>query len=389
MRHLLPLLLICIVAGTASAQHSKQDYLITVKGDTLHGRLHLTGKRNNNIRFHRPGMGHSDFGPAETKQYGTAKGIVRVSRMVGAEGKMQFMTPLVEGYANLYSGENEQNENRYYLQSPGSTYVTEIGPKSTQLTLARTLPGCAALDFVTDEIQRQYPYSTDGLARLVMAYNACQQPSKSSLRFKRVGTGNISVGLKGGINLTTFTLNAPAFEGFGPQRDTKGYQAGLALNFSSRTPFSAQIEANYIALSGALGPYEAYRANKGIPSNTHNTRIDYTQLQVPFLLRYTIGFGTLRPFINAGPSISLLLKNASVDTYPSSTSAGLVTEEVGLGKTALGLAAGGGISIHTAVLPVVTLEIRYDRVSENIAKSKFLLHLERHDAVRLEAGIFF
>ena len=387
MKKILTLLSLTLLTNTAFAQSAKQDYIVTTIGDTLRGRIQLSGKNGDLVRLARSGASLTAFGPAEAQSYGTSAGPMRVSKKSGVDAKPQFMLPLVEGYVRLYKAENEQSEKRYYLQLPGSAYVTEVEAVNNQLTLARSLPGCDALNFGTDEFQRRYAYSTDGMTRLVMAYNTCREPTKPSSISKRPSGLRASVGIKAGVNVSSFDVQAQAYAGLGQQRDALGYQAGVTLNISALTHVSAQVEATYMTLNATFGPYEAYASNVGFPSNSHTLRIKYSQIQVPFLLRYKFGNGVWRPYLNAGPTLGINFGNSSADTYPS-TASGVVTEPVEVGKTALGMTAGGGVAIRAAA-SLISLELRYDRLGESTGTTDYFSNLNRHESLRFDVGIAF
>lgn len=352
----------------------------------MRGHIQLSGKGYNTVRIARPGVPQAQFGPAEIQSYGTKGRSMKVSKVSGTGATPQFMLPLVEGYVSLYRGENAQGQKRYFLQQPGGAQLTEIEPLNNQLTLARALSGCATLDFGTDEFQRRYRYTTEGMTRLVMDYNTCRQPTQPSTVSRRPSGVRASLGLKAGVNVSRFDVQAQAYAGLGQQRDALGYQAGAMLNIATLTPFSVQMEATYMTLNSSYGPYEAYAGNIGYPSNTHSLRIKYSQVQVPVLLRYSFGHGMLRPYLNAGPTVGFNFKNSSADTYPS-TSTGLIAEPVQLGKSALGFAAGAGLTINNAPLPGLSLEIRYDRLGESTGSTEYFSNLNRHSSLRFEVGI--
>jgi len=346
------------------------------------------GKRDNTVRLLRSGTSPATFAADQATSYSSTGRPIRISKRLGAEGPARYVVPLVEGYVSLYSGESEQRDPVYYLQLPGVAFVTAVERSSSQLTLARALSGCSSLDFGTDEFQRLYPFNAGGMSRLVMAYNTCRQPGQPTVAVKRASGFRTSIGIKAGLNVSNFEVPAPAYAGLGAAQKAQGYQTGVTLNFSSFGPLSVQLEATFLVLNARYGPYEAYYSNVGRPSNAHTTQIRYAQIQVPVLLRYEFGRQTIRPFLNAGPSLALNLANESADTYPS-TASGVITEAVELGKTGLGLAAGAGISIRRPSLPALSLEVRYDRVKESVAHNDYFLHLLRHDSLRLDVGITF
>lgn len=373
---------------TGFAQGSKPHYVVAAVGDTLRGRLFVTGEGFDQVILISDGGTKNIYSPAEARSFGSAAGPIRVSKRTAAEAKPQFMLPLVEGYANLYSGKNEQGEKRYYIQEPGAVYVTEVARASSQLVLARALPGCSTLDFGTNEFQRLYPYSTDGMTRLVAAYNSCLRPRQPSSILKRNSGWQTSFEVKAGVHAANFSIAAPAYEGFN-QRDATGYQAGLALNVATLSHVSAQVEAVYMTFNSAYGPYEAYYSNIGLPSNQHTMRIKYAQIQVPLLLRYEFGHRAWRPFLNVGPSLGVNINNSSVDTYPSATSGQAVTEPVEVEKLVLGAVAGGGIAIYSAFLPVLSLELRVGQMGGGKANTSYFTHLRRQNSVQFDASVRF
>ena len=365
--------LLLLSATAAWAQKSPEDYLVTTAGDTLRGRIQQVGKHYDKVRLRRAGTPPADFGPAEITSYGSTDGPIAVSRKVGAHGQPQFLVPLVAGTVRLFSGENDHAQRRFYLQPVDSATVVEVLPLTAQLTLARVLVGCPALEFGSDRLRNRYPYTTAGMSALVLAYNQCRQPQQPSTLVKRDNGLRISFGLKAGVNTSGFALSA--FPYGGAQTSTTGYQGGVTLNVASHTPFSVQFEAVYIALRSEYEP-------QGTGANFISTHIHYSQVQVPVLLRYTFGHSKLRPYLNAGPSAGINFGNSSANRYGSPAS----EINLDLGTAAFGFAGGGGVSVHQPSLPVLSLEVRFD---EMIDYNHFVYYTPKHASLRLDFGIAF
>lgn len=357
------------------AQNEQNNFLITTAGDTLRGRLKEIGKHGNVIRLYRPGLAPAEFSAGEIILYGSKIGVMKVSRKVGSSGAQQFLVPLVTGHLSLFSGENDKQENRFYLQSIDSSRVIEISPVTAQLTYARQMPDCSTLAFGSDKIQNHYPYTIVGISDLVMDYNRCRWPQQTTQLVRRDKGLRTTFGLKAGFNVSSFDLSPAPY--YGAHTEATGFQAGGLLNIASRTHLSVQLEAVYILLRSAYG----LTSPTSITSAAH---IHYSQVQVPLLLRYTAGHGTLRPYVNAGPNAAIIFGNTSSLIYPG---ANIIYESpIELSKLGLGATVGGGLAINRPKLPVFNVEVRFDKMVDNNA---FIFYTPTHTSLRVDFGLVF
>ncbi|WP_324677265.1 porin family protein [Hymenobacter sp. GOD-10R] len=373
-----------MLAGSAAAQHTATDYVVTAAGDTLRGRIQLVGKHAQLIRLYRPGMPAAEFSANQARSYGDASEPIGISKTVGPHGTPQFVRPLVQGYVTLYGGENAQGDKRYYLQPTDSTYLIEVPPSTARLTFHRLLAGCSSLDFGDDATVRQYPYNYSGMTRLIMAYNTCRQPSQPSKLAKATSGLRASFGLKAGLNWSDFSLSATPYEGNHTQ--AIGYQGGAFLHFTTKTRFSVQVEATYLALRSNYGPTDAYTGTS-LYSATSSVSIRYSQVQMPLLLRYTLGYGNVRPYINAGPSYGLNFKNQSATIRQRSDQA--QAEHYTLGhpdRSSLGWVGGVGLLIDRPALPILSVEARFDKLVDGLG---YIAYTPHHNTFRLDLGIAF
>ncbi|MDO7848176.1 porin family protein [Hymenobacter sp. M29] len=385
MRSLLlfPLLL---ASSVGFAQQIQPNYVVTTTGDTLRGQVQQVGRHFSRVRLHRPGQSPAEYSASEITSFGSGKEPERVSRADGPHSQPRFVQPLVTGYVSLFGGENEQQEKRYYLQVPDSTYLIEVAPTTNQLTLARNLVGCATFDFGSNAFQARYPYSTTGLTKLVMDYNRCKQPQLPSRVVKHSTGVQLHAGLKAGLNILNCDLAPETLKS--TIHNNVGFQGGFIVNMATRTPFSVQAEVLYLSYRSEYGPAEATGYNSGIASNTISATLKFSQIQIPLLLRYTVGRGVLRPFANAGFVFGNNLSNKSTYHYPKSPS----TPElpIGVAQTVFGFAGGAGLTLHRAGQPFLTLEARYNRlepnVNNNINAEAMVGNLR---VLHLDAGLYF
>ncbi|GGG48413.1 hypothetical protein GCM10011378_25710 [Hymenobacter glacieicola] len=191
----------------------------------------------------------------------------------------------------------------------------------------------------------------------------------------------MAYGIKAGMNTGDFSLS------FEPnpekQEQSVGYQGGIFLQLSNKTRTSLILEATYQTLQSM------YRST-ALPDfygNTRSLSVDYSQLQIPLLLRYTAGNGVIRPFVNGGFLYSKNLKNRSVEindskTMPSNnTRRAIVTSQ----NAGYGLAAGVGAVIKRNSLPELSLEVRYDRMRYG----NYVYYTPQYTALRFDIGLAF
>lgn len=363
----------CFTAFVASAQRPAQDYVVTTAGDTLRGRITVSFKGAGRVTLRQPGQPRARFSPAEARSYGDAVGVMGQSQAVGPRKTQQFMAPLVQGPVSLYGGYNANGAKRYFLQVPDTAYLVEIVPATAQLTFHQKLAGCSSLEFGSTAMHSRYPTNYAGLTRLVMQYNACTKPQQPSTLVKSPATVRIVRGLKAGVNVSGFALSYYAFPT--PKTRSVGYQGGLFLRATNKTPFSIQVEALLSTL----------RSTYGQPSSARTVEVDYKQVQFPLLLRYTLGLGTVRPFVNAGALIGLNFDNKSMDSYRSSSSPPRQDPITTLGTYGIGASAGIGATIRRTGLPELGVELRFDRMRYG----NYVFFTPRHNSLRLDVSVGF
>ncbi|MBF9237292.1 PorT family protein [Hymenobacter sp. BT683] len=362
-------------AGAALAQNTQPDYLVKANGDTLRGRIQLIGSGASTVRLLRAGQPAVDINASEARSYGSAAGVGGVSKQIVAHGAPRFLSPLVTGYMSAYTGQNDEKELRFYLQPKDSTHAVEISPVTAQLSYAQLLVDCPQFEFGSNKIQSQYPYTATGVSALVVAYNQCRFPQQATQQIKRDMGLRTTFGLKAGVNTSDFSLASEDYRS--SHTNAIGFQAGAMLNVATRTNFSVQVEAVYVKLQSLYsGDYNSY--NSGIVPTSLTARMSFSQVQVPLLIRYTVGHGKLRPFLNAGPSLARNFNNSSVFSVPFTLT---TSREIPIELDALSIGFAGGIGLNIQRL---SAELRYDRMIDN---REFYTYTPKHTSFRFDVGI--
>ncbi|GAB3296590.1 porin family protein [Hymenobacter tenuis] len=373
-----------VALGLASlAAHGQRmltpDYLVTISGDTLRGRVVMTGRSVQTLHLRRADKPLADFTAAEAISYGDANGQLGVSQRVGSlQGELRFVTPLIKGPVSLYSGENAKGEKRFFLQPKDSAYVVEVVPTNARLTYLRVLPGCPTLDFAYSQIEGRYLYNYNGLSRLVRDYNACRYPQQTSQLIPEPGGLQTHFGVKAGVHGTRF--NFPEARSRDLYTTPLSYQTGVFMNVSNKSRFSLQLEAMYMAIRGEYGPFNVYNGN-AYYTTTRSLVIKYSQLQVPLLVRYTLGSGSFRPYLNTGPLYTYNFNRKSEDVYQDSDKPAVTRRVLRIPNAySVGLTGGVGMLVQRPGLPQLSVEARVDH---------YIDITPTHTALRLDVGIAF
>jgi len=353
MRGFYFLSLLTLVSGIATAQKLTSDFVITSSGDTLRGQT-IFSKRFQQIRLRQPNQPTQTFSASQAAAYGDETGLIRVSKRVDHQENPKFLTPLLNGPVSLYSGENAEGELRFFLQPQDSAYVIEIQPRTPRLAYLRVMPGCDKLDFSNFGIESLYYYNTGSLQNLVQTYNACRYPQQASSVPVTLGGYRTQFGVKAGANITRFTEKSVYL---GEPKSIISYQAGIFLSVNSKRAWGLQTELTYARIKSGYDPINVYNGYATY-TTTRTVEIDYAQLQIPFLLRYTLPGINWRPYINVGPSYSFNFNRKSAEVFQDSDKASPVRKPINIPITNnIGTAAGIGLLLPK---PKLSIEGRVD-----------------------------
>jgi hypothetical protein len=378
-----------LATTTARAQRVGNDYVVTTAGDTLRGRIRLTGRAATIVQLHQHGQPTTTYTANQLRSYGTGHTLLRASQPVGRpNGKPQLLVPLVRGYMSLYAGKDPvASQVRYYLQPNDSAYVVEVPPATPLLTYARLLSACSSLNIGSNGFAACYRYTQSGLVALTTDYNHClQKPSELA---KTPSGAHTQFGVKGGVGFPTFSpilTDYYAQTVFNPgAQNTSSYQVGAVAVFTTRSNWGLQLEGNYIRLAGTYPLPTLSAANQGTYIGLYGVKLRYSQVQVPLLVHYSFSHGAVAPYLNLGPSLAVNISNSStrqlVDTNGQPT--GEQAYDTGGSAAILGGAAGVGCLLRKQGWPALSLEGRYDFPLERFGNNTSVKIL------RLEAGVLF
>lgn len=386
MKLLYPFFLLLLTASVSPAQQLPPDFVVKASGDTVRGKIRKMAREEEPAILLHDGTRQVSFSSADVSSYGEVNGPVFVKKRVGPQQQPVFLRPLIVGYLSLYS-KTAGEVTRFYLQPRDSAYAIEVVPATAQLTFHRLLGECPGLNLGTEQGRQRYPYTYQGMRRLVQDYNTCRMPEQPML-FVAPGTGwTVRWGLKAGINRTTFTEYEEVVESRANARNL-GYQLGGTVHFQRRSHFSFQLEAMLLLLRGVSTPADVYTGTT-LYSQTASVDIKYFQLQIPLLLRYRFGNKNLQPYVNAGLSAGINGGKSTTLINRYQYANRLETKETLQEKPdplSFGYAAGLGVLFNPAAGPAFSLEARMDHMIDRLRNSYYR---PRHTSLRLDLGIVF
>ncbi|TGE22255.1 hypothetical protein E5K00_18585 [Hymenobacter aquaticus] len=378
---LLALPLLAISSGALAQTNFRPGYVVQPAGDTLRGEVDNRGAQyNGTISRFRPDAAATvvEYQPQQLAGYGFVSGQhYQALTLPGQVPTKAFLEVLALGQLSLYHYTDAAGKEHYYTRK-GTEPLLPLVQRDTTVTRVNAQTG---LPVTTKE--RQYPLRAvlwsqmadcptaqvavkslelkeSQLLKAVTAYNACQggaatyaRPARTSktrftalvlanrgqMDIERVGKDKVQSGWSagGGLGLDF----APAF--FNPKLTLQ-----LQLLYTQHSFTKEQAVSDAQLVTGTDG-----RINYSIVQNT---------IQIPVLLRYTYPKGPVRPYLQAGPLLSLFTKNSADAVLTYKTYAGVAkTENSSLEMRSYGIGGtiGVGVAIPTAVGDF-TLEARND-----------------------------
>jgi Outer membrane protein beta-barrel domain len=177
-----------------------------------------------------------------------------------------------------------------------------------------------------------------------------EKPSIDDILPKEKESGGLrfSIGIKGGGNYSTF--GGVANLGNVTVKNVIGYHGGLILNLGGST-FSVQPEILYSQLG-----FDVEGTNAGQTTTATTT---FNTIQVPLLLKLSLGGDNLRFIINAGGYGSYILNGRIKTILQGDTQSSNISFDGNSGRIEYGATAGAGVAINIGGAHLI-LEGRYN-----------------------------
>lgn len=340
---ILKLVFLTSIFCCAAQDKWEPGFIISIKGDTLHGFL-----ENNDIRANiqfcnfRKSLEESprQYGPQDVRGYRFSEGKFFITIHVGSdefEGPV-FMEYLIKGQANIYRYLND----RFFIETVDGMQelkntekdVEHKGDKYVQLKKEYVL----ILNYfmrdanMRDQIQ-SVRYNSKSLVNLAKRYheNVCNdeecivyEKSFSRLKFRYRATGGLSFGKFNFGRISETNFSSGGYAGFGMELRNispwvEKFSVSLDLVFSRQTSYNIQAISDQTGVPVTYeGEYFVLAKDRSVtflgnndPSasvfDEFDLEINPVSLSVPVVLNFYFSKGTVAPYVGLGGVAEFLL----------------------------------------------------------------------------------
>ncbi|HEY4064520.1 MAG TPA: hypothetical protein VGM30_21595 [Puia sp.] len=380
-RHMKPFLLIIFTLLSLSAiaqENYKDGYIVLANRDTVRGAIDSREWVNNpsRISFRDKTGKVISYTPPEIGSFSVNEEIYRsftiriypfsLDPVVTASENWNatpydstvFLRLLTGGRLNLYQYEDQRDLIYFFAQTPGavpqelrirSQVVETDGHQgvSTDLLYRDQLTGLLADCGTVVRRAGQAAYSEKALRKLVFAYNNC---GKDTIEQRAAPTGTTGKGVAFipmlGYLHSSVRISGEVDEAHMSWPAYNTFAAGMGMQIllpRAREQFSFFTDLLYAHFSSAGGGFTVNSFT------TENSVIDFNQLKLDIQFRYRYPEGSVRPFLNAGFSNTMIISNKSYqndyNSFDNSNTHGpIFGTSGGMKSFQVGIIGGGGIT---------------------------------------------
>mgnify|MGYP005846216045 CR=1 FL=1 len=286
------------------------------------------------------------YGPNRIKGYKTASGREYVSKEVDFIGfkKNYFLEKLVSGDIELY-GLKLKRSRVFFIKTPDKP-LSKIPKKD--LRSGKTVYRDSLLQFCRDTTAiKRLEYKKAAVIELIEREN--KGVIGKPFPF-------LKYGIFGGYSLSNMNINNDFFNNEIKIESDKNFTVGAFLDvpfYSSFWSFHPELFYTQNAFSHSS---EHQNVRTGLLSN-------YSSLNMPLLFRYTFEGKKLRPYINAGPSFSLLIIKREQVYRATETESAVNIEMLDkkiLPNIHIGYGLGAGLQVNLDFRRSLYFEVRYN-----------------------------
>jgi hypothetical protein len=338
------LLASCPAAAQAPAVVPKlASYLVTSQGDTLRGQLtvpRLATRHGVTLRTSAQATRHFEAQELRVVQLPDGRQLIRRALAAGrnpntgaVDSATVLLQPLVAGAATLYrydAAADPQSQTAQeasgaiqYLVELSSHNLVRLRPATYQTTLAALLKDCPA---VAEAVPRT-TFDPAKLADLLLRYTTQCHASTPAHDYRPIQPPNplrLLVSLRAGVQQGKLF-----YEYGGPLAQTNAQATtaavvGLELRLANAGPWSLTSGLQYLwhrNETASVQPARLGTTNVGQPL-VLPAAVSVQQLQVPVLVRYTLGKRPLQPYLAAGPTFGFYYRNQTQFSYTTLTYVG-------------------------------------------------------------------
>lgn len=149
-------------------------------------------------------------------------------------------------------------------------------------------------------------------------------------------SAQLSLGLKGGVNITSVTTD----DGYktGGVKNTFGGHAAVMLEIEGRNHWALQPEINWLQ--------KGYLFDNG----TIKTRWIFNELDLHLLAKYKFNLGTVKSYLNAGPTIGKVINGSKKPSNGDKITLDIDKDQINAWDYGIAAGTGFGLSVGKGIL---------------------------------------
>lgn len=404
----LSLLLIAAVPAAQAQKNLQPGYIVRLDGDTLRGEVDVRGaKRMERICLFRPNSKAAigEYAPADLKAYGLTVGAryeslpvpMVVVQNTGPAGTASasvksvlppvlFLRVLAQGKAMLYFATDEDDRTHYLFRKNGGELAELVQTKRTvygaggpveeqtfpfRQVLSQAFADCPAVQPMLVKAE----LGDTRLAAIFNRYNTCATPwittDKSLTRITKLHLGFLA-GVQSGSTKMNDDGEIDVSSSLRPV-----FGVGLLINPGS---FNEKLGLRVELLYQSQRYETSYQRSSSVSTfyaSSRTATIALNTIRVPVLLRYTLPAGRVRPYLQAGAEVGVLLDREQaqiVESNKFATSTATTTIRP-IELRSLGIGATGAIGLLIPVgVGAVQLEARYNNQLDSSSEIAYKLN---------------
>ena len=305
------------------------------------------------------GKDEINYTPKQVKEYGLKDGRVYVAKKIYTDeaSKRVFLRQLVKGKLSLYYYKGKSTASFYWEKD--SIHLFELPKYHKENPEMNFRNDLAYLTSDCENVQnstKRVSYNVKSLTELIRNYNECKQIPFVYFRYGIL----LGYGLNKLENSALHSTNASGINFKYESNILPGLFIDYPINMSD---FSIHADL-YFTKSGY-----SYKNNYTVDEFS-KMNVDFvantTTINFPVLIRYTIPFMDIKPFLNAGLLYNFNLKNStaiySSTIFPTYIQSSGVEGTSMISKSQAGFSAGGGVEFKLDEKHSVFIELRYNKL---------------------------
>lgn len=315
------LLLILLFFFDGMAQKSKkEEYVVTVANDTLHGEVHR-GLNPESVSFKASGgTGSRKYTAREIKAYQTGNGRVYVAKKFGlpAEGsKTIFFQALVTGPVSLFKYSDIFLVNKKDSVQIQVAKIEEENIVNGQTVMRTSYSNSGALTYLLSDCAAQpatnniKSFTERNLTKLVVAYNECSSGGYTEFGRDKAWT-KVNIGVGAGIlaSAIDFSANTTSFPFLTEAKFTESVAPAFITSFVVSSPRINERLFIQADLLFSMNKHTAsYLKEHAQLPEKYDATIEMKSVILPLSFGYVITEGKIRTNIQLGASLQWNLQS--------------------------------------------------------------------------------